>query len=61
MFVGAGDGPCAILMVGARRPGDSEYPKSEAAARHGAEALDPETPYPDFKVEPARFTFPPED
>lgn len=60
LFVGTGDGPCAILMVGARRPGDSEYPKSEAAARHGAEAVDPEKPYPDFKVEPARFSFPPE-
>ncbi len=35
IFVGAGDGPCAILMVGTRRPG-LLYPVSEVAARHGA-------------------------
>ena len=35
-LVGAGDGPCAILMVGARRPDATiHYPVSEAAARHG--------------------------
>ena len=41
IFVGAGDGPCAILMTGAR--GSSEdwqvlYPVSELAARYGASA-----------------------
>ncbi len=35
IFVGAGDGPCAILMVGTRRPG-LLYPVSEVADRHGA-------------------------
>jgi uncharacterized cupin superfamily protein len=35
--VGAGDGPCAILMVGARSPDNRiHYPVSEVAARHGA-------------------------
>jgi uncharacterized cupin superfamily protein len=35
-LIGAGDGPCAILMVGARRHDATiEYPVSEAAARHG--------------------------
>ncbi len=37
VFVGAGSGPAAVLMIGAR--GDDEavlYPVSEAAARHGA-------------------------
>ncbi len=35
VFVGAGDGPCAILMIGARRPDSTiEYPVSEVAARH---------------------------
>lgn len=35
--VGAGDGPCAILMVGARRPDATlNYPVSELAARHDA-------------------------
>jgi uncharacterized cupin superfamily protein len=34
-MVGAGDGPCAILMVGARKPDATViYPVSEAAARH---------------------------
>jgi uncharacterized cupin superfamily protein len=35
--VGAGEGPCAILMVGARRPGAwTRYIPDAAAARHGA-------------------------
>jgi uncharacterized cupin superfamily protein len=39
IFIGAGDGPCAILMVGARGEGKRlHYPVSEAAARHGASA-----------------------
>ncbi len=42
VFVGAGDGPCAILMIG-HRPGEPSlyYPESEAARRHGAEAPEP--------------------
>ena len=37
VFVGAGDGPCAILMTGARRPdGQVVYPVSELALRHRA-------------------------
>jgi uncharacterized cupin superfamily protein len=37
VFVGAGDGPCWILMAGPRRPGKAiHYPVSELAARHGA-------------------------
>jgi uncharacterized cupin superfamily protein len=39
IFVGAGDGACAILMVGARGEGKTlHYPPSEVAARHGASA-----------------------
>ena len=35
-LVGAGECPCAILMVGARKAdADIHYPVSEAAARHG--------------------------
>jgi len=42
IFVGAGDGPCAIVMAGARRPGRAlHYPVSEVAARHGASAARP--------------------
>jgi uncharacterized cupin superfamily protein len=43
VLVGAGDGPCAILMVGTRL-GDEEvlrYPASELAAKYGAEAPEP--------------------
>jgi uncharacterized cupin superfamily protein len=36
VFVGAGDGPCAILAVGSRRTRDVMYPASEVAQRHGA-------------------------
>ena len=60
VFVGAGDGPCAILMVGARREGESEYPPSEAAARHGAAAEDPANPYPGFEMTRTTFSWPPE-
>jgi uncharacterized cupin superfamily protein len=39
VVVGAGDGPCAILMVGTRDPDDTlDYPVSEVAAKHGASA-----------------------
>jgi len=46
VFVGAGDGPCVILMIG-HRPKDLElfYPESELARGHGAEAPEP-TPDP---------------
>jgi uncharacterized cupin superfamily protein len=58
IFIGAGDGPCTIVMVGAR--GDEwsvVYPVSEVAAKHGAsvdeETTDPDTAYvPRF--EPSR-------
>jgi uncharacterized cupin superfamily protein len=46
VFVGAGDGPCAILMVGTRaKPERLLYPVSELAARYGASAKE-ETPDP---------------
>ena len=36
-FVGAGDGPCVILMVGARTDdGTILYPRDETALKHGA-------------------------
>ena len=38
IFVGAGDGPCVILMAGARQNDGLFYPASELAARHGASA-----------------------
>jgi uncharacterized cupin superfamily protein len=62
VFVGAGDGPCAILMVGARLDqGRAQYPASDVAAKHGASAADPEQPYAGFpEAEPVRFSWPPE-
>jgi hypothetical protein len=35
-FVGAGDRPCVILMVGAHFGPEARYPVSELAARYGA-------------------------
>ncbi len=48
VFVGAGDGPCAMIMIG-HRPPDLRlfYPQCEAARRYGAEAPEPT---PDVKV-----------
>lgn len=38
-FVGVGDGPCVLLMAGARREDATiVYPRSELALRHGAGA-----------------------
>lgn len=47
IFVGAGDGPCVIFMVGGRaHRGGIVYPRSEVALRHGA-GLETETPSPE--------------
>jgi uncharacterized cupin superfamily protein len=66
IMVGAGDGPCAILMVGARgKQFDIHYPVSEQAARHGAsvpEATDePRVAYADTPKDwrPVRLPWPP--
>ena len=56
VFVGAGDGPCVILMTGARTPDEKLlYPVSELAAGHGASA---EEETPDPKQAYARFERP---
>jgi uncharacterized cupin superfamily protein len=42
ILIGAGDGPCAILMVGDRDPDATvHYPVSELAARFGASSSQP--------------------
>jgi uncharacterized cupin superfamily protein len=46
VFVGAGDGPCAILAVGTRVGEGVVYPRSELALRHGA-GVQRETRKPD--------------
>jgi uncharacterized cupin superfamily protein len=53
IMVGAGEGPCAILMVGARCPGRGfRYPASELALSYGAgaasEATEPKEAYAGF-------------
>jgi uncharacterized cupin superfamily protein len=49
VFVGAGDGPCAILAGGTRLTDAVVYPESELAQRHGAgvaqETRDPSEAY----------------
>jgi uncharacterized cupin superfamily protein len=66
VFVGAGDGPCAILMIGARPEVETlHYPVSEVAAKHGASVAeateDPDTAYADWPgdYEPLRLPWPP--
>jgi uncharacterized cupin superfamily protein len=57
VFVGAGDGPCVIVMVGSREGGfEAVYVVSEVAAKHGASVLE-ETSKPDE----AYATFGPEE
>jgi uncharacterized cupin superfamily protein len=65
IFIGAGDGPCAILMVGARGEGKTlHYPASEVAAKHGASATEetnnPREAYRDWsrQFEQVRATWP---
>lgn len=56
-FVGAGDGPCLILAVGARRSGRGlRYAANDVARKHGA-GVDEETTDP--KEAYARFGRPP--
>jgi uncharacterized cupin superfamily protein len=66
VIVGAGDGPCAVLMVGARNAGsDLVYPRSAAAARYGAsvneDTEDGGKAYAGWApLEPGRYPWPPE-
>ena len=66
VIVGAGDGPCAILMLGARPEVETlHHPASDVAARHGASAAtdtdDPGTAYADWPGDhvPVRLPWPP--
>jgi uncharacterized cupin superfamily protein len=65
VIVGAGDGPCAILMIGARPEVETlYYPVSEVAARYRASATtetgDPDKAYADWPGEylPVRLPWP---
>jgi len=65
VFVGAGRGPCAILMIGARPDEPIRYPVSEVAARHdasvGEETDNSDVAYADWpgEYQPVRFPWPP--
>jgi uncharacterized cupin superfamily protein len=65
VFVGAGGGPCAILMLGARPDEPILYPVSELAAQHGAsvakETAVPDEAYADWPgdYEPVWLPWPP--
>jgi uncharacterized cupin superfamily protein len=52
VFVGAGEGPCAVLALGTRLGDDVIYPVSALAQRHGAgvrhETHDPQAAYADL-------------
>jgi uncharacterized cupin superfamily protein len=63
ILVGAGDGPCAILMAGMRGPGKQlHYPVSEVAARYGAstpeETDTPRVAYSDWRMDMKPFRAP---
>jgi uncharacterized cupin superfamily protein len=56
VFVGAGEGPCAILMIGSRREDGVHYPVNELAAKYDASVSeptdDPAQAYADWRREP---------
>jgi uncharacterized cupin superfamily protein len=58
VFVGAGDGPCAVLMIGSRREEAAHYPVNDTAAKYGAsvaeETDDPAEAYADWRAEAPR-------
>jgi uncharacterized cupin superfamily protein len=64
VLVGAGDGPCMILMIGARPDEPIRYPVSEVAAKYGAsvgeETDKPDDAYADWPGEykPVRLPWP---
>jgi uncharacterized cupin superfamily protein len=63
IIVGAGEGPCAILMIGSRPDVETLlYPASEAAAKYGAsvakETSDPDEAYADWPGEYAPLRLP---
>jgi uncharacterized cupin superfamily protein len=58
VFVGAGDGPCAVLMIGSRREDRARYRVNETAAKYDASVTratdDPAEAYADWRQEPRR-------
>jgi hypothetical protein len=65
VIVGAGDGPCAILMIGKRPDVEIRFPVSELPAKYGAaaarETSEPDEAYADWpgEYQPVRLPWPP--
>jgi uncharacterized cupin superfamily protein len=59
VFVGTGDGPCAVLMIGSRREAHTT-PVNELAAKYDASVTaatdEPAEAYADWRREPRRPT-----
>jgi uncharacterized cupin superfamily protein len=55
IFVGAGDGPCAVLMIGSRHKHEVHYPVNDVAAKYDASVTsatdDPDEAYADWRRE----------
>jgi uncharacterized cupin superfamily protein len=67
VFVGAGNGPCAVLMIGSRREEAAHYPVNATAAKYDASVSEttdePAKAYTDWRQEPwqpAEGVWPPE-
>jgi uncharacterized cupin superfamily protein len=58
VFVGAGEGPSAVLMIGSRRLDEAHYPVNDVAAQYDASVAsatdDPAEAYADWRKEPAQ-------
>jgi uncharacterized cupin superfamily protein len=58
VFVGAGDGPCAIFAFASRREDAAHYPVDAVAAKYGASVTeptdDPDVAYREWRREPRR-------
>ena len=62
VFVGAGDGPCAVLMIGSRREDAAHYPVNAVAAKYDASVAqatdDPGEAYADWRQEAPMWPVP---
>ena len=64
VLVGGGDGPCAVLMLGARPDEPIHYPVSAVASRYGAsvakDTAEPDEAYTDWpgEYQPTRLPWP---
>ena len=58
VFVGAGEAPCAVLMIGSRRKDQAHYPVNDVAAKYDASVAsatdEPAEAYADWRREPWR-------